>query len=90
MLEEISGLTGQGKATLASELIDAALPALQANIQALRIVKEAPREAQRLLARYGAEAVMALQQTQLELDDLISESPRQKRQKRKRGSDGPT
>lgn len=84
LLDMVSAATGQGRATVASELIDLQLPMIEANIEALRLVKESPREAQRLLARTSAEAVMKLQQVQLELDDLLSEKPRPKRQRRKR------
>lgn len=91
VLEEVSALTGQGKGTLVSELVVEALPMLRASIDALRLVKESPREAQALLARVSNEAVMRLSQAQLEFDDLMAKQPRPKRQKRRRGSsDGTT
>lgn len=89
-LEEISSLTGQGKGTLVSELVTEALPALQAAVQALRVVKEAPREAQQLLTRFSTEATMKLAQSQLEFDDLLAAQPSTKRQKRRRSSNGAT
>jgi ABC-type nitrate/sulfonate/bicarbonate transport system substrate-binding protein len=92
LLERISALTGEGKATLASQLVQAALPAMAAAADALQYVKDSPREAQRMIARYSTEAVQQLSQAQLELDDLISQTPRTKRQKRRRpeGSNGTT
>lgn len=89
-LEEISSLTGQGKGTLVSELVTEALPALQAAVQALRVVKEAPREAQQLLTRFSTEATMKLAQSQLEFDDLLAAQPSTKRQKRRRPANGAT
>jgi hypothetical protein len=89
LLEEVSRLTGQGKATLASELVEMALPAIQATIEALRVVKDAPREAQRILSKHSHGAMMELSQQMLEFDDILSNAPTPKRQKRKRGTDGP-
>lgn len=85
-LYELSALTGQGRATMVSELVDAAIPALAVAAEALRKVKNAPREAQAELARYATEAVVQLGQAQLELDDVLAANPRPKRQKRNRGA----
>lgn len=89
-LDEVSALTGQGKGTLVSELVTEALPALQMAVQALRVVKEAPREAQQLLSRFSNEATMKLAQSQLEFDDLLAAEPKRKRQKRRKRADGAT
>ena len=88
-LEEISELTGMGKATVVSDLMSEMLPMLHGNIEALRLVKEAPREAQALMARKANEAVMKLTQAQMEFDDLLSAKPATKRRKRKGMADGP-
>ena len=90
ILDELSQLTGQGKATMVSELVREALPAMYAARDAIKVVKESPREAQAMLARFSTEAVMKLGQAQLDFDDLLASKPTVKRQKRKRGSDGPT
>lgn len=82
MLEEISTATGTGKATLVAEIMQEALPALRVTVEALRHVKQAPREAQALLARYANESTAKLAQAQLELDDLVAAKPSRKRQKR--------
>lgn len=89
MLERVSQLTGQGKATLVSEMMGEALPMLQAMVSALEVVKSAPRDAQAMMNRVSAEALMKLSQQQLEFDDLLSAQPRTKRQRRKKGTDGP-
>lgn len=84
MLRELSDLTGQSMSGMVSELMIEALPALRATADAVRIVKDSPREAQALLARYSNEATMQLAQSQLAFDDLLQETPRPKRQKRKK------
>lgn len=71
MVCECSDLVGQSRSSLIAELLDAALPALQTTIQAVRVMKDQPREAQRLLANYGAEMSRDLAQAQLDLDQAI-------------------
>jgi predicted DNA-binding protein len=71
LLDELSAVFGQPKASLVSELIDSALPALQATVQAMAVAAEQPREAQRLMANYASRATMELSQQQLELDAAI-------------------
>lgn len=85
LLDEISEALEQPKSALVAELVDAALPALQATVEALRVIKEQPREAQRLMANFGAQAVMELSQQQLELDAAIdARTVKGKRARRRR------
>lgn len=87
MVEEIAELTGTPKATILSEIFDSTLPAFANTLHALRVAKETPREAQRLVQNFAAESVMKLQQSQLEMDDLITRSEAEKKAKaRKRGA----
>ena len=88
LLDEISGLLEQPKASLVSELVDSALPALQTTVQALRVIKEQPRQAQQLIQNFGAQAVGDLMQAQLELDASIDK--RTVKGKRARRSSGTT
>lgn len=90
MLRELSELTGQGMGTLVSELMVEAIPAMRVAAEAIQVVKDAPREAQQLLARFSNEATVKLAQNQLEFDDLVSAQPSTKRQKRRRPPDGAT
>lgn len=85
MLRELSDLTGQSMGGMVSELMIQALPGLRAAADAVKIVKDSPREAQALLARYTNEATMQLAQAQLAFDDLLQEAPKPKRQKRNKG-----
>lgn len=85
MLRELSDLTGQSMGGMVSELMIQALPALRATADAVKIVKDSPREAQALLARYSNEATMQLAQSQLAFDDLLQKAPKPKRQKRNKG-----
>lgn len=73
MVEEISDLTGSPKATILAEIFDETLPAFHNTLQALRVAKEQPREAQRLVTNFAAESVMKLHQQQLEFDRLVTD-----------------
>ena len=72
LLERYSVATGEPKATLLGELLEESLPALEAMVKAIEIVREQPREAQRLMTNFGAEAVQMLMQQQLEFDAKVS------------------
>jgi coenzyme F420-reducing hydrogenase beta subunit len=85
MLHELSELTGQSKGGMVSEIMTEALPALRAARDAVLIVKDSPREAQALLARFSNEAVLMLAQSQLEFDDLLDDKPKTKRTRVKKG-----
>ena len=89
VLDQVSQLTGQGKGTIVSEMMVEALPMLRTMVTAIEVVKSAPRDAQAMMNRVSAEAVLKLSQHQLEFDDLLAAQPRTKRQRRKKGSDGP-
>lgn len=71
-VERVADRLQKPKAAILAELIDAALPAMNVTIEALKLAQEFPREAQRLVTNYGAQAVMQLQQQQLELDAAIT------------------
>jgi hypothetical protein len=88
LVEEVSELTGQPKAQLLAEIFDEALPAIRNTMEALRIVKQQPREAQRLMQNFAAGAVMQMSQAQLDLDAHITAKERKRR--KKRGTDGAT
>ena len=57
MVEEIAELTNAPKASILAEMFDAILPSFVATIQALRVAKAQPREAQRLVQNFAAERV---------------------------------
>jgi hypothetical protein len=79
MVEEISGLTGDPKAKLLAEIFESTLPSFINTIEALRLAKEQPREAQRLVQNFAAKSVMYLQQEQLNLDASITAAEKRKR-----------
>lgn len=86
ILDELSSLLEQPKAALVAELVDSALPALQATVEAVRVAKEQPREAQRLMANYATQATMELSQQQLALDAAIdARTVKGQRAKRRKG-----
>lgn len=88
LLVEVSEVTGTPKSALVSELMDAALPAVKTTLDALRVVKEQPREAQRLMSNFAAGASMELAQQQLELDAAIDARTVKGRQKKRRATGG--
>ena len=71
LVGEVSEHTGQPKAGIITELLEEVRPALESTIEALRVVKERPHEAQRLMANFSAQAVSDLMQQQLELDKAL-------------------
>lgn len=81
MVEEIAELTDTPKASILAEMFDATLPSFVATIQALRVAKAQPREAQRLVQNFAAESVMALSQQQLDMDRAITEYEQKTAQK---------
>jgi hypothetical protein len=86
LLVQSSALTGTPKSALVSELMDAALPAVKTTLEALRIAKEQPLEAQRLMNNFAAGASRDLAQQQLDLDAAIdARTVKGKRAKRRAG-----
>jgi hypothetical protein len=71
LLDELSTLSGQARAALVSELVDAALPALKVTLDALRLVKAQPAEAQRLLSEFASHQTAALAQAQLDFGRAV-------------------
>ena len=77
MVEQIGELTGSPKAAILAEIFDATLPAFVSTVEALRVAKQQPREAQRLVTNFAAKSVMDLQQATLDLDEKITTRERE-------------
>ena len=73
MVEEIAELTNSPKAAILAEMFDEILPAFKSTLDALRVAKDQPREAQRLITNFAAKSVMDLQQSNLDLDAVITD-----------------
>jgi hypothetical protein len=71
LIDQVHALTGTPKAAIVSELLEEIAPVFQTTIQALSLVKEQPREAQRLVQNFANESVASLVQAQLDLDVAI-------------------
>ena len=71
LVEEVHQLTGTPRAAIVSEMLDEIAPVFQNTIHALRIVKEQPREAQRLVQNFANEAIGKATQAALDLDAAI-------------------
>lgn len=71
LIDEVHKLTGQARAAIVAEILDEISPAFQNTIDALRIVAEQPREAQRLIQNFANESIGKLAQASLELDAAI-------------------
>ena len=85
LVEEVHQLTGTPKSAVIAEILDEVAPAFQTTIAALRMLKESPREAQRLMSNYSAESVGKLSQAQLDLDKAIADARTVKGKRAKTG-----
>lgn len=90
LIDLVHARTGQPKSGIVSELLDQAQPAVVMLLQALELAAEAPREAQRLLTNFSADAVGQLMQAQLDLDKAITDKRTVKGKRAKRGASGRT
>ncbi len=84
----IAETMNQSQSSIVAELVEMALPALRVMVEALKVVKEQPREAQRLVQNYGNEAVQQLAQGALDLDAAITADGRTMKGKRARRAGG--
>lgn len=72
LVEEVHQLTGTPKAAVISEILDEVAPVFMTQIQALRVLKQSPQEAQRLVQNFANESVAKLAQASLDLDAAMS------------------
>ena len=85
LVEEVHQLTGTPRAAIVAEMLDEIAPVFQNTIHALRIVKEQPREAQRLIQNFANEAIGKAAQASLDLDAAIdARTVKGKRARRRR------
>lgn len=89
LVEEVHQLTGTPRAAIVSEMLDEIAPVFQNTIHALRIVKEQPREAQRLIQNFANEAIGKAAQAALDLDAAM-DGRTVKGQRARRRRDGTT
>lgn len=90
LINDLHDLIGTPRAAMISELIDGAMPAMQKLIEAYRIVKEQPKEAQRLMHELADEEVARLAQARLDLDvDLDGRTLKGQRVRRRQDDGGP-
>ena len=89
LVEEVHQLTGTPRAAIVSEMLDEIAPVFQNTIHALRIVKEQPREAQRLIQNFANEAIGKATQAALDLDAAM-DGRTVKGQRARRRRDGTT
>jgi hypothetical protein len=71
LVDEVHKLTGTPKAAIVSEILDEVAPVFLNQIEALRVLQESPREAQRLVQNFANESVGKLAQASLDLDAAI-------------------
>ena len=74
LVDEVHSLTGTPKAAVISEILDEVARVFHNQIQALRMLKESPREAQRIINNFAAESLGKLAQVQLDLDKAVTEA----------------
>jgi len=68
LLEELAVLSGQSKASLASEMLDEVVPVIRGQIEALKKVAGRPEEARKWVEDYAQQAVRDISQAVLDLD----------------------
>lgn len=85
LVDELHELTGQTKSSIISELMDQVAPALQTTLEALKLLKDQPREAQRLIQNFTNEAFMASAQASLEFDQALQARATQKGKRSRKG-----
>lgn len=91
VVSELAELQGSPKSAILAELVDSILPSLATTLEALRVVKEQPQEAQRIMSRLSAQAVQDLMQEQLQFDEAFdARTVKGRRAKRKGAVDGAT
>lgn len=71
LVDEVHTLTGKPKAAIISEILDEVAPVFANQIHALRVLKEQPREAQRLIQNFANESIGKMAQVSLDLDAAI-------------------
>jgi len=87
LVNEVHALTGTPKAAVISEILDEVAPVFQTQIEALRVLKDRPREAQRLIQNRSNEAIARLAQNTLDLDAAFDARTIQgQRAKRRKGA----
>ncbi len=72
LLREMQDLTGKAPATITRELLDEATPALVAAIEALRVLKQRPRQAMQAVDRMLDSAMLEVAQARLDLDKAMN------------------
>lgn len=81
LLQEMQALTGKAPATITRELLDEATPALEAAIEALRVLKQRPKEAMQAVDRMLDSAMLGAAQARLDLDRAMNAKPGRKPRK---------
>lgn len=85
LVDEVHALTGTPKSAVISEILDEVAPAFAVQIEALRQLKTAPLEAQRLMQNFANESVAKLAQASLDLDTAIADARTVKGKRAKKG-----
>ena len=78
LLGEVSRLTGKPPATIVRELLDEAVPALEASVEALRMLKNRPMQAMQAVDRMLDTAMLGAAQARLDLDKAMNAKPGRK------------
>ena len=68
LVDEIHRLSGTPKSAVIGEMLDTIAPVIATQIEALRMLHESPREAQRLIQKFANEGIAKVAQASLDLD----------------------
>ena len=72
LVDEVHKLTGTPKAAIVSEILDELAPVFMTQLEALRLMQSAPRQAQELMKQFSDKAIEGLAQHNLEFDELLT------------------
>lgn len=71
LVDEVHALNGVPKSQIINDILEEVAPVFALQLEALRLAKQAPDEARRLLQRHTNESIVKLGQAHLDLDSAI-------------------
>lgn len=87
VVAEVARLSKRPQSAVIAELVDVAIPSLEATAKALKVVEEHPKEAELILARFASAGLAQLSQAQLDFAQFVDgKTVLGRRRKRARGA----
>lgn len=90
LVDEVHKLTGTPKSAIVSEILDEIAPVFVTQLEALRLMQSAPRQAQALMKDFSDKAIEGLAQHNLEFEELLTNHEAKQQQALELPADGRT